>query len=108
MAFGINREQLKQWKYDVTQGNIAFLTHYWQDERFPNCFTVTKVGCNDEEKLIHWGKRYGLLAHWLDKHTTYPHFDLFGAKQLAILISENQWQDVKQFRLINHYGRRTK
>ncbi len=32
------------------------LTHYWQDERFPGCYTVTKVGCNDLEKLVTWGK----------------------------------------------------
>ncbi len=43
MAFGINREELKHWKKQVAQGDIAFLTHYWFDKRFPQFNTVTKV-----------------------------------------------------------------
>ena len=60
MAFGIKREELKAWKKAVSEGEIAFLTHYWLDERFPGCKTVTKAGCSDIEKLTHWGKQYGL------------------------------------------------
>ncbi len=54
MAFGINRAELKQWKAKVRNGQIAFLTHYWLDDRFPGCNTVTKVGCNDVERLKAW------------------------------------------------------
>lgn len=41
----------------IDAGEIAFLTHYWYDERFPNAKTVTKVGCNDLNKLVQWGKK---------------------------------------------------
>lgn len=51
MAFGINRKELQLWKKKITSGEVAFLTHYWLDERFPGYKTVTKVGCGDLEKL---------------------------------------------------------
>ncbi|KPC98263.1 hypothetical protein LR69_03534 [Geobacillus sp. BCO2] len=51
MAFGIRRHELAAWKEKVKRGEIAFLTHYWYDERFPHCTTVTKVGCADVENL---------------------------------------------------------
>lgn len=35
MAFGIKREEMKQWKASVARGEIAYLTHYWVDPRFP-------------------------------------------------------------------------
>ena len=54
MAFGVKREELQRWKQDVEAGKIAFLTHYWIDDRFPGCNTVTKVGCCDLEKLAKW------------------------------------------------------
>ena len=76
MAFGINREQLNTWKKAVRNGEIAFLTHYWIDERFPGCKTVTKVGCVNLEKLIQWGAAYGLKEEWIDMRADYPHFDL--------------------------------
>lgn len=57
MAFGLKRQDLLQWKREVRSGNIAFLTHYWQDPRFPGCNTVTKVGCSDVKKLISWGNK---------------------------------------------------
>ena len=60
MAFGITREELKAWKEAVKRGERAFLTHYWQDERFPGCYTVTKVGCRQIDKLVTWGQQYGL------------------------------------------------
>ncbi|MBM7656061.1 hypothetical protein JOC76_005598 [Neobacillus cucumis] len=60
MAFGIKRHELREWKQKIDQGDIAFLTHYWLDDRFPDCKTVTKVGCQDIEKLAEWGKKYGL------------------------------------------------
>jgi len=52
MAFGITKEQLMSWKKLVKRGEIAFLTHYWYDERFPQYHTVTKVGCSNINKLI--------------------------------------------------------
>ena len=64
MAFGIKRAELGAWKRTVGGGEMAFLTHYWLDERFPGCHTVTKAGCADLDKLAAWGKRYGLKSEW--------------------------------------------
>lgn len=97
MAFGIKRAELNEWKQEVQSGNIAFLTHYWVDERFPGCNTVTKVGCSDLEKLKKWGKQYGLQPQWLDLRGDYPHFDLFGDRQKAILAAENMADQLKKF-----------
>lgn len=99
MAFGIKRDELKQWKQQVINGEIAFLTHYWIDERFPGCDTVTKVGCNDVNKLKAWGRQYGLEDHWIDYKEKYPHYDLFGKHQLSILKSEEQWEQINRFKL---------
>lgn len=89
MAFGITRQELLDWKRKVDQGEIAFITHYWLDSRFPGSKTVTKVGCKDIEKLISWGKQYGLKAEWIDRRKEgYPHFDLLGQKQKEILEKE--------------------
>ncbi|MEN1969970.1 hypothetical protein WMZ97_18070 [Lentibacillus sp. N15] len=99
MAFGLKRKDLITWKEKVERGEIAFLTHYWQDPRFPNCVTVTKVGCSDEEKLAAWGQNYGLKAAWIDRHQNYPHFDLFGENQKRILQHEQQWEQLNQFNL---------
>lgn len=60
MAFGIRKEDLRAWKKAIEDGEIAFLTHYWLDDRFPGCKTVTKVGCRDIQRLAQWGKTYGL------------------------------------------------
>ena len=46
MAFGIKRHELNEWKRKTLNGEIAFLTHYWYDQRFPEYYSVTKVGCN--------------------------------------------------------------
>ncbi|RFU68425.1 hypothetical protein [Bacillus sp. V59.32b] len=89
MAFGINRGQLAEWKQKIDKGEIAFLTHYWLDDRFPDCKTVTKVGCRDLEKLAEWGKKYGLKKEWIDhRKDSYSHFDLLGEKQKEILQKE--------------------
>jgi len=89
MAFGIKRQELNEWKAKVARGEIAFLTHYWLDERFPESKTVTKVGCSDIGKLADWGKQYGLQPEWIDKRKdTMPHFDLFGERRDAILKNE--------------------
>ncbi|WP_226641805.1 hypothetical protein [Mesobacillus subterraneus] len=89
MAFGIKRHELEEWKAKIERGELAFLTHYWIDERFPDCSTVTKVGCRDLEKLAQWGRKYGLRPEWIDKRKTdYPHFDILGRKQTEILKQE--------------------
>ncbi|MGY0691664.1 hypothetical protein ACW2QC_02580 [Virgibacillus sp. FSP13] len=99
MAFGLKRQELIRWKQEVRKGNIAFLTHYWQDPRFPGCYTVTKVGCCDVDKLVAWGLRHGLRKGWIDYHQDYPHFDLFGKTQKEILQKEQQWEQIEQFNL---------
>ena len=89
LAFGISRKELLEWKSKIDQGEIAFLTHYWIDDRFPGCKTVTKVGCNDLQKLTHWGKQYGLKPEWIDQRKNgYSHYDLLGQKQIDILVKE--------------------
>lgn len=89
MAYGINRQQLEEWKRRIDAGEIAFLTHYWHDERFPECKTVTKVGCKDINRLIAWGKRYGLKQEWIHyRKDGYSHFDLLGEYERKILQQE--------------------
>lgn len=89
MAFGINRKDLVEWKQKIDRGEIAFLTHYWLDDRFPGCKTVTKVGCLDLKKLADWGKEYGLKEEWIHhRHDGYSHFDLIGNSQKEILKAE--------------------
>ncbi|SHN17516.1 hypothetical protein [Gracilibacillus kekensis] len=99
MAFGIDRKTLRAWKKDVQEGRIAFLTHFWLDDRFPGCNTVTKVGCANYPKLISWGKKYGLREEWIHQDPTFPHFDLFGERQKEILEQEEQWEQIKRFKL---------
>ncbi|SFD78266.1 hypothetical protein SAMN05216238_10462 [Lentibacillus persicus] len=99
MAFGINRRELQKWKRDVKNGQISFLTHYWIDERFPGCDTVTKVGCNDLNKLMDWGAQYNLHPNWIHQDEQHPHFDLFGERQASILRKEKQWDQIKKFNL---------
>lgn len=95
MAFGIKREELLDWKKKIDQGDIAFLTHYWLDDRFPDCKTVTKVGCKDLERLVKWGKQYGLRKEWIHlRKDGYSHFDLLGSKQKEILAKENIKMDL--------------
>ncbi|ASN05611.1 hypothetical protein [Virgibacillus necropolis] len=99
MAFGLKREDLHLWKNNVKNGEVSFLTHYWQDKRFPGCYTVTKVGCSNLDKLIKWGESYQLQASWIHLDKDFPHFDLFGEKQKEILMSENQLEQIKRFNL---------
>ncbi|MCE4047880.1 MULTISPECIES: hypothetical protein [Bacillaceae] len=89
MAFGINRKELADWKRKIDEGQIAFLTHYWLDDRFPGCKTVTKVGCSDLKRLEQWGAKYGLKKEWIHKRKDgYSHFDLLGDTQKNILEKE--------------------
>lgn len=96
MAFGISRAELNQWKTAVSSGRIAILTHYWEDERFPGCTSVTKIGCSDQEKLIQWGEQYGLKPEWIHR-SKYPHFDVFGSRQEAILKAEGLESQLQRF-----------
>lgn len=97
MAFGIRRHELIAWQQTVRQGKIAFLTHYWIDDRFPGCRTVTKAGCADLEKLIAWGEQYNLQPEWIDHHALYPHFDLFGDHEKRILQNEGMIAQLDRF-----------
>ncbi|MGM8216248.1 hypothetical protein ACLIA0_11820 [Bacillaceae bacterium W0354] len=97
MAFGIKRQELNEWKQAVGRGEIAFLTHYWVDERFPHMRTVTKVGCSDVNKLIRWGKKYGLKPEWIHRNEKYPHFDLIGSFQKDIMRAENKLDQLNRF-----------
>lgn len=90
MAFGISRSQLNDWKELARRGEIAFLTHYWLDDRFPECYTVTKVACINQQALIEWGKQYGLKEQWIHQREPFPHFDLLGELQRDILMKEGQ------------------
>ncbi|RDI45843.1 hypothetical protein [Falsibacillus pallidus] len=99
MAFGIDRQTVRQWKRKIDNGEIAFLTHYWIDERFPGCKTVTKVGCRDLDKLAEWGAQYGLKKAWIDiRKDGYSHFDLLGDKEKEILHKEGLEEQLTPFR----------
>lgn len=99
MAFGITKKELMLWKKRVSKGEIAFLTHFWFDERFPQANTVTKAGCVDIERLIACGKKYDLKEQWIDRRNRYPHFDLMGERQILILTEERQWDQISRFHL---------
>ena len=97
MAFGIDKEELNAWKEKALRGDVAFLTHFWYDERFPEYNSVTKVACADERKLIHWGKKYGLKKEWLHNRQPFPHFDLLGERQVYILQEEGELDQIERF-----------
>lgn len=99
MAFGINREELNRWKRSVANGQIAFLTHYWHDPRFPQFRTVTKVGCADLRRLAAWCRSHGLDPRHIHHRPPYPHFDLIGPRQAEILMRERLWSHLDRFRL---------
>lgn len=98
MAFGISRAELNNWQYKVRRGEVAIMTHYWLDKRFPGCTSVTKVGCSDITRLIEWGRKYQLHPKWIHQNR-YPHFDLFGERQKQILIEEGLNDHIKRFNL---------
>ncbi|AZB43066.1 hypothetical protein CEF21_12540 [Bacillus sp. FJAT-42376] len=99
MAFGINKKELKSWKEAVSRKEIAFLTHFWYDDRFPNSHSVTKAGCGDLEKLAEWGKQFGLQEEWIDRRSGYPHFDLMGSVQIKVLKHYGMNDTIKKFKL---------
>lgn len=91
MAFSITRDELRKWKASIDNGNIAFITHFWLDDRFPDMKTVTKVGCKDLGRLAEWGSGYGLKKEWIHiRKDGYSHYDLLGNKQLQILREEGK------------------
>lgn len=99
MAFGIRRHELQQWKEAVSRGEIAFLTHYWTDPRFPHVKTVTKVGCSDLMRLSEWCRGFGLNPAYIHHRPPFPHFDLLGPAQRVILAKEGQWAQIERFKL---------
>ncbi|MNI35899.1 hypothetical protein D3C73_899360 [compost metagenome] len=100
MAFGINREELNRWKEAVSRGEIAFLTHYWLDPRFPGTTTVTKVGCSDLPRLRRWCEQNGLPPQYIHNRKPFPHFDLLGPKQPEILRREGMWEQLERFHML--------
>jgi hypothetical protein len=72
MAFGVTREQLLRWKEAVSRGEIAFLTHYWLDARYPGVRTVTKVGCSDLSRLAAWCEANGLPSQYIHRWSLSP------------------------------------
>lgn len=95
MAFGIKRQDLLAWKQKIDRGEIAFLTHFWLDDRFPDSKTVTKVGCHNIERLAEWGLKYGLKREWIHHRPNgYSHFDLIGERQTEILKKEGQFDHI--------------
>lgn len=97
MAFGIKRHELEHWKAEVLRGEIAYLTHYWTDPRYPDIKTVTKVGCSDKERLTQWCVKHGLNPIYIHNRTPFPHFDLLGPRQAEILQQEGQWDQLRRF-----------
>ncbi|GED27589.1 hypothetical protein BAG01nite_36910 [Brevibacillus agri] len=101
MAFGISRLELNQWKQAVQRGEIAFLTHYWLDPRFPGIKTVTKVGCADTQKLADWCTANGLNPAYIHHRQPFPHFDLIGPRQKEILQRTGLGDHLERFRLLD-------
>lgn len=99
MAFGVKREELNAWKEAVSRGEIAFLTHFWLDSRFPGITTVTKVGCSDLHRLTLWCTDHGLPSEYIHNRSPFPHFDLIGPKQSEILRQEQLWDQLERFKL---------
>lgn len=99
MAFGITRDELNRWKEAVSRGEIAYLTHYWLDIRFPDVRTVTKVGCSDSVRLSEWCVSHGLNPRYIHNRPPFPHFDLMGRKQSEILRQEQLWDHLQRFRI---------
>lgn len=99
LAFGISRKELLAWKQQIENGYIAFLTHYWIDNRFPNVRTVTKVGCSDLNKLALWGAQYGLKRERIHhRRDGYSHFDLLAEQQKYILSKEGLLHQLHRFK----------
>lgn len=99
MAFGVDRCELNEWKRRVAAGEIAYLTHYWHEPRWPGIRTVTKVGCSDLGKLRGWCEANGLDPAYIHERGDYPHFDLIGRRQKEILLREGLHGHIDRFKL---------
>ncbi|WP_211747640.1 hypothetical protein [Paenibacillus sp. Marseille-Q4541] len=99
MAFGIRRSELEEWKNQVREGQIAYLTHYWIDPRFPSIKSVTKVGCSDLKRLQNWCKEHDLDPKYIHHRNPFPHFDLLGPRQKEILKQEMLHHHIQRFKL---------
>ncbi|MBF0708561.1 hypothetical protein IQ283_18310 [Alkalihalobacillus hwajinpoensis] len=99
MAFGLSKRELAEWKAAVSNGEVALLTHFWYDPRFPQFHSVTKAGCRNKEKLARWGEQYGLKREWMHDREEFPHFDLLGDDQIRILEAEGLAAHIHRFRL---------
>ncbi|EUJ33316.1 hypothetical protein MFLO_03215 [Listeria floridensis FSL S10-1187] len=100
MAFGVKRDELKAFQQKAESGEVALLTHYWLDKRFPNSKTVTKAASSDLEALKKWGSQYHLPEAYIDYgHKNLPHYDLFGEIQLKVLEQEGKWDQIERFHL---------
>ncbi|PYE52316.1 hypothetical protein HUB98_27395 [Paenibacillus barcinonensis] len=99
MAFGIKRQELAAWKEQVARGEIAYLTHYWIDPRFPGITSVTKVGCADLHRLEQWCREHDLNPRYIHRRQPFPHFDLMGSRQKEILTQEGLNEHVSRFHL---------
>lgn len=97
MAFGITRQELEEWKQAVSEGQIAYLTHFWHDPRFPSITSVTKVGCSDVERLRRWAVSHGLRPQYIHFREPFPHYDLFGEVQIRVLKREGLWDHLERF-----------
>lgn len=102
MAFGITRDELNRWKQAVSRGELAFLTHYWLDPRFPGIKTVTKVGCANYSLLTDWCLANGLDPVYIHNRAPFPHFDLLGEKQIQVLQKEGLWDHLERFRMLDN------
>ncbi len=102
MAFGLSKRELAEWKAKVASGEVALLTHFWYDPRFPQYKTVTKAGCRNKDKLVRWGEKHGLKAEWMHDRAEFPHFDLLGHDQLRILESEGLFSHISRFNIGKH------
>lgn len=100
MAFGVNKDELNAWKEAVSRGEIAYLTHYWLDPRFPGSKTVTKVGCADLPRLRAWCLKHDLNPDYIHHRSVFPHFDLIGPKQREILLQEQLWDQLERFHML--------
>jgi len=103
IAFGITRAELNDWKTTVEQGQIAYLTHYWLDDRFPDARTVTKVGCKDVSKLVAWCEQFQLNPIYIHNRSRYPHFDLLGPYQYEVLKAVGLHDHISRFHLHKSY-----
>ncbi|KIL47840.1 hypothetical protein [Jeotgalibacillus campisalis] len=101
MAFGINKEAVNNWKHAIDNGEIAFLTHFWLDDRFPEYHTVTKAGAKNIDQLALWGEKYQLKKEWIHvRKDGYSHFDLLGNTQIKVLKAEGLAEHLHRFKII--------